>query len=92
MDVAPSAGDRDVGLIDERRRPGVLALAWGSAVRSTAPGPLALAGALTVILWIKTRFEEEALRSVYPEYTAYAERTPRFLPTGGLFRGARRTG
>jgi protein-S-isoprenylcysteine O-methyltransferase Ste14 len=78
------------GLFRLSRHPiytGVLALAWGSAVRSAAPGPLVLAGALTVILGVKTRFEEEALRSVYPEYAAYAARTPRFLPTGGLFRG-----
>jgi protein-S-isoprenylcysteine O-methyltransferase Ste14 len=71
------------GLFRLSRHPiytGLLAIAWSVAVRAASPYPLAVAVALTVLLHVKARFEEAALREAYPEYAGYAARTPRFLP------------
>jgi protein-S-isoprenylcysteine O-methyltransferase Ste14 len=72
------------GLFRLSRHPiytGLLAIAWSVAVRAASPPyPLAVAVALTVLLHVKARFEEAALREAYPEYAGYAARTPRFLP------------
>lgn len=71
------------GLFRLSRHPiytGLLAIAWSAAVRAAAPVPLLVAAGLTVLLSVKARFEEAALRAAYPEYAAYAARTPRFLP------------
>ena len=84
---------RTGGLFRLSRHPiytGLLAIAWSVAVRAASPYPLAVAAALTVLLQVKARFEEAALRETYPEYSAYATRTPRFLPRPSrLLRGPR---
>jgi len=83
---------RTGGLYRLSRHPiytGLLALAWSSAVRAEAPGPLLLAAALTALLWVKSAFEERHLRSAYPGYDGYARRVPRFLPFGRRLRPAR---
>jgi protein-S-isoprenylcysteine O-methyltransferase Ste14 len=59
---------------------GILALAVGSTVPSgsipKAVATVALAGWFSA----KARWEEHHLRGRYPDYTAYAARTPRFVP------------
>ena len=59
---------------------GVIALTVGSAIPSgsvpVAVSTVALAGWFTM----KARWEETKLRERYPEYAAYAARTPRFVP------------
>ncbi len=69
---------------------GLIAAAWSWALRAEAVGPLVLAAALVAVLAAKVRFEEAALRDRYPEYVAYSDRTPRFLPLGPLFRARSR--
>jgi protein-S-isoprenylcysteine O-methyltransferase Ste14 len=80
---------RTGGLYRLSRHPiytGLLALGWSWAVGAAAYGSLALAAALTALLWAKARFEEAALARTYPGYVDYAERTPRFLPLGFRLR------
>jgi len=48
----------------------------GSAVQ------LALAVLLTTLIMVKTRWEERRLAERFPDYVAYASRTPRFVPFG----------
>jgi protein-S-isoprenylcysteine O-methyltransferase Ste14 len=75
---------RSTGLYRYVRHPiygGVMALAVGSAIRS---GSVAIAvAALALVGWlaIKARWEERRLSARYPDYAAYAARTPRFLPS-----------
>jgi protein-S-isoprenylcysteine O-methyltransferase Ste14 len=38
---------------------------------------------LYVLLRIKAQFEESLLQKAYPNYAAYAAKTPRFLPRLG---------
>ena len=59
---------------------GVLACAFGVALRNTSILAFALAVLLTVILTAKARFEEGLLTRRFADYPAYAARTPRFLP------------
>lgn len=61
---------------------GVLALVLGSAVVSANPWSLACALGLTGWFGWKARWEEARLRRRYPDYAAYAARTPRFVPFG----------
>lgn len=59
---------------------GIIALALGVTMRSAS---WAVAGAtLGLIGWFmaKARFEEHHLRRRYPDYAAYAAKTPRFVP------------
>lgn len=65
---------------------GVMALAIGSAIPSGNVGVAAAAVALVVWLQIKARWEERRLDARYPGYSAYADRTPRFIPS---WRGRR---
>lgn len=37
--------------------------------------------ALTGVLWLKATVEEKALLQQFPEYSAYANRVPRFIPS-----------
>lgn len=77
------------GLFRLSRHPiytGLLAIAWSAAIRAASPYSLLIAAALTGLIALKARFEEAALRRAYPGYGEYADRTPRFLPTGGLGR------
>ncbi len=59
---------------------GVIALAIGVSIRSASWG-VALAS-LVLVGWFmaKARFEEQHLRRRYPDYAAYAAKTPRFVP------------
>lgn len=80
---------RSGGLYRWARHPiytGVLALAVGSAIPSGSVPVAAAAVALVVWLQIKARWEERRLTARYPEYEAYAARTPRFIPS---WRGPR---
>lgn len=77
------------GLYRLNRHPiytGLLVLAWSWTVRSAAIIPLGVAGALSVLLLAKARMEERLLAETYPDYEAYANRTPRFLPLGFRLR------
>jgi protein-S-isoprenylcysteine O-methyltransferase Ste14 len=65
---------------------GVIALAVGSAIPSGSVPVAAAAVALVVWLQIKARWEEHRLQARYPDYAAYAARTPRFIPS---WRGPR---
>jgi protein-S-isoprenylcysteine O-methyltransferase Ste14 len=59
---------------------GIIALALGAAARSGSPWTASATGALVGWFMLKSRWEEQRLRDRYPEYAAYAARTPRFLP------------
>jgi protein-S-isoprenylcysteine O-methyltransferase Ste14 len=60
---------------------GVLLLATGiTATSGSAAAVVAFAG-LAVLLNVKARFEEVLLLRRFPDYGAYASRTPRFVPS-----------
>jgi protein-S-isoprenylcysteine O-methyltransferase Ste14 len=59
---------------------GLLALVIGTAIRSANLVDAALAAALVVLLAAKARWEERLLAHRYPDYAAYAARTPAFVP------------
>lgn len=50
----------------------------GLAVATASPWRLAVTLALYALLWRKTVYEEGLLRERFPDYAAYATRTPRF--------------
>jgi protein-S-isoprenylcysteine O-methyltransferase Ste14 len=82
-------GLRTGGLYRLSRHPiytGLLGFAFGTAVRSGSIGKGLMAVALALLLAFKARFEEDHLRVAYPAYRSYEARTPRFIPTGRLFR------
>jgi len=71
------------GLFRWARHPvyaGLDALAVGTAVRSASPAVSAAAVGLVAWFMLKARWEEGHLRDRYPDYAAYAARTPRFVP------------
>lgn len=79
----PGGALRTRGLYRYVRHPiysGVMALAVGAAIPSGSVWIAAAASALVLWLGIKARWEERRLRARYPDYEAYAARTPRFLP------------
>ena len=88
------AGLRTGGLYRFTRHPiysGVLLFVVGSVVASGSYSKSAL-GVLTAVFFnVKARWEESRLRDVYPRYSAYAARTPRFVPRL-LPRSTRRLG
>ncbi len=59
---------------------GVMALVLGAAARSGNPWSLCAAIVLMGWFMAKARWEEGRLRARYPDYDAYAARTPRFVP------------
>ena len=59
---------------------GVMALIVGAAARSANVWAALAAGALVAWFTAKARWEEGRLRDRYPDYDAYAARTPRFVP------------
>lgn len=59
---------------------GVLLIVVGITLRSGSALVLALAVSTVVFFHAKARFEEGLLAERFPEYRAYAERTPRFVP------------
>ncbi len=75
---------RTGGLYRWTRHPiytGLLVLAGAVTVRSGSGARLAVFVALVSLIWGKARWEEGHLRARFPEYAAYAARTPRFVPT-----------
>ena len=78
-------GLRTGGLYRLSRHPiytGLIAFAFGSALRAGSIGKVLVAATLTLLLAVKARFEEDHLRTAYPAYRNYQARTPRFFPTG----------
>lgn len=59
---------------------GINALAVGVTIRSASWWVAAVTLSLIVWFMAKARFEELHLRRRYPEYAAYAAKTPRFVP------------
>lgn len=59
---------------------GIIALVVGASIRSGSF--LVVACTVALIAWfvLKARWEEDHLRRRYPDYDAYAARTPRFVP------------
>jgi protein-S-isoprenylcysteine O-methyltransferase Ste14 len=80
---------RTDGLYAAMRHPvytGVLAVGWGLAVWAGLLVSVALAVALTCLLVVKARYEEQLLTERYPQYPSYAATTGRFLPRLGRRR------
>lgn len=59
---------------------GVLAAVAGVALRSGNLVTLAVAAATVLFFHVKAGWEEQRLVERYPDYPAYAARTPRFVP------------
>jgi protein-S-isoprenylcysteine O-methyltransferase Ste14 len=71
------------GLYGRVRHPiyfGLLVLAAGVVLDAGWWPQIIIALMLYFLLNIKAQFEEDLLRKKYPEYKAYALRTPRFFP------------
>jgi protein-S-isoprenylcysteine O-methyltransferase Ste14 len=59
---------------------GIMALTIGVAIRSGSLGVVAATAVLVGWFMLKARWEEARLAVRYPGYSAYAARTPRFVP------------
>ncbi len=59
---------------------GVLAVVVGIIIRSRSFVVLAVGAATIAFFYVKSNWEEGQLRRRYPDYDAYASRTPRFVP------------
>ena len=71
------------GIYAEVRHPiygGFILLACGWALLTTNLGRLGAAGVLIALFTAKARREEAWLSERFPDYTAYQEEVPRFLP------------
>ncbi len=71
------------GLYGRVRHPiyfGLLVLAFGVVLDAGWWPQIIIALMLYFLLNIKAQFEEDLLRKKYPEYNAYALKTPRFFP------------
>ena len=71
------------GLYGRVRHPiyfGLLVLAIGVVLDAGWWPQIVIALMLYFLLNIKAQFEEDMLRKKYPEYKAYAQKTPRFFP------------
>ena len=71
------------GLYGRVRHPiyfGLLVLAFGVVLDACWWPQIIIALMLYFLLNIKAQFEEDLLRKKYPEYKAYALKTPRFFP------------
>jgi protein-S-isoprenylcysteine O-methyltransferase Ste14 len=71
------------GLYSRVRHPiyfGLLVLSFGVVLDAGWWPQLVIALMLYFLLNIKAQFEEELLRKKYPDYKAYALKTPRFFP------------
>jgi protein-S-isoprenylcysteine O-methyltransferase Ste14 len=85
---------RSGGLYRLMRHPmytGVMALSIGSALPSGSALRALGAIGLTVLFNIKSRFEERALAEHFADYPAYANVTPRFIPSPAAYRRSTRT-
>jgi protein-S-isoprenylcysteine O-methyltransferase Ste14 len=74
---------RSSGLYRLVRHPiysGVLAYVIGSTISSRSYWRLLFCVLIVVFFNVKARWEETQLRSTFPEYEAFAHRTPRFVP------------
>jgi protein-S-isoprenylcysteine O-methyltransferase Ste14 len=60
---------------------GLMVLVIGSAIPSGSIAVASAASALVGWLALKARWEERLLRARYSGYSAYASRTPRFIPS-----------
>jgi protein-S-isoprenylcysteine O-methyltransferase Ste14 len=85
--VSPTPNDRaklvTTGLYRFARHPiytGVLFTAGGAAVAHGHALALAVAFVFIPFFTFKSMYEESLLRSAYPDYRAYMQRTGRFLP------------
>jgi protein-S-isoprenylcysteine O-methyltransferase Ste14 len=52
----------------------------GTALQFAAPWSWIIAAMVVLLLWIRSRFEEQVLAENFPEYGAYRARTKRFIP------------
>jgi protein-S-isoprenylcysteine O-methyltransferase Ste14 len=52
----------------------------GTALQFQAPWSWIVAGAVLLLLWVRSHYEEQVLEATYPEYGAYRARTKRFIP------------
>lgn len=59
---------------------GLILLAWGWALLTANTSRLGCAGALVALFAAKARREETWLEERFPEYAAYRDAVPRFLP------------
>lgn len=59
---------------------GVLLVATSVTLAAGDPRRLVVLGLLVALLTVKARWEEARLAERFPDYPAYAARTPRFLP------------
>jgi protein-S-isoprenylcysteine O-methyltransferase Ste14 len=64
----------------------ILLGSFGLALFVARPLTLAIAMALAVFFWLKSRHEDRLLLEVYPEYRAYASHVGRFVPGLGRLR------
>ena len=55
---------------------------WATASAVGSGSVLVTLCSIALVVWmsLKARFEEKRLAERYPEYAAYAARTPRFVP------------
>jgi protein-S-isoprenylcysteine O-methyltransferase Ste14 len=68
------------GLVRHPIYSGLLLVAGAVAAVSGSVVRLAIVAALVVLLQFKARWEERRLAMRFPDYPAYAARTPRFVP------------
>lgn len=52
----------------------------GTAMQFQAPWSWAIALVVVTLLWVRSHFEEQVLRTAYPEYDQYRAHTKRFIP------------
>ncbi|HET8653569.1 MAG TPA: methyltransferase [Gaiellaceae bacterium] len=64
----------------------------GLVLASLTTRNVALAALFAAAQAVRMRFEEQALTEAFPEYTAYADRTPRLVPRAGGRRRAATAG
>lgn len=68
------------GLVRHPIYSGVLSIVIGMVLRSRSFVTLAVGITAVAYFYWKSSWEEQQLRDRYPEYDAYARRTPRFVP------------
>lgn len=88
-DPDPSARMVDVGIYSRVRHPvyaGVILGSFGLALFSGSLSTLAVAAALSLFYYLKSRYEETLLVRAFPGYAAYRVRTGRLAPRLGQRR------
>jgi protein-S-isoprenylcysteine O-methyltransferase Ste14 len=61
----------------------VMLIVAGVAARSGSWLVVGFAGALAVLFWVKSTWEERRLAEFFPGYSAYQQTVPRFIPVPG---------